>query len=88
MFHVGGVPDSETSRSRWEFFIGDRPHCAGAAADSHATERQPIEQIGAIEHFLDPGEVAISSEAAEQARPLPVLAAKLETGRLHSCVLP
>ena len=36
-----------------------------------------MEQISAIEHFLDPGEVAVSSEAAEQARLLPILAATL-----------
>jgi len=69
-FHVGGAPDSETSGSRWEFFIGDRPHCTSVSiGDSDASERQPMDQISSIEHFLDPGEVAISTEVAQQVQP-------------------
>ena len=69
-FHVGGTPNGEMPRSRWEFFIGDRPHCAGASTDDLAAERQPIKQISSIEHYLDPGEVAVSTEVAQQASPL------------------
>ncbi len=66
-FHVGGTPDdSESCRARWEFFIGDHPHCAALGLDKSSTERQPMAQIASIEHFLDSGEVAISSEVAQQ----------------------
>ena len=84
-FHVGGAPDRETSGSRWEFFIGDRPHCASVSINGMAAQRQPIEQIGAIEHFLDPGEVAVSTEVAEQASRLshPPAEAKLWKSNLR-----
>lgn len=65
-FHVGGAPKGEASGGRWEFFIGDRPHCTSVSIDDPAAERQPMQQISSIEHFLDPGEVAISTEVAQQ----------------------
>lgn len=79
-FHVGGAPsDGESCCARWEFFIGDRPHCAGLSIDESSTERQPMDQIASIEHFLDPGEVAISSEVAQQVQLLPSC--------MHACCL-
>ncbi len=88
-FHVGGAPDGETSAiCRWEFFIGDRPHCTSVSIDDLAAARQPMEQISSIEHFLDPGEVAVSTEVAQQASPLSRVhsAEMLETGHVLAVV--
>ena len=57
-FHVGGgeeeAPDGDgAGLPRWEFFIGDEPHAAEAAADG---SRQPIAQIADAEQYALSGE--------------------------------
>ena len=46
---------------------GDRPHCTSVGL-AEAEERQPMDQISSIEHFLEAGDAAVSNEVAQQAR--------------------
>lgn len=63
VFHVGGTADTESSVSRWEFFIGDQPN---SGIQDGSGVPQPVEQIALIESFLEAGEVGLSADVIEQ----------------------
>lgn len=79
-FHVGGGLEAShrggagRASPRWEYFLGDRPHCGGTDA---AGRRPPMAQLAAVEEAAQPGEAMLSWEAAAllgdaaDAEPLP-----------------